>query len=124
MSASVFISTSSGPLHPRKPLETQKNTGGDMSMVFFVQPDCPSRFAYPDKHRIKGLNAEAIARVYLPLPSWIMATEYITLRADPDNSSTCIFFNGWFLMNGRVHPYALTWEIEQDDGSESEQNGF
>ncbi|KAL9561225.1 hypothetical protein ACKAV7_014580 [Fusarium commune] len=26
----------------------------------------------------------------------------------------------WFFMNGRVHPYALTWEVEQRDGLESD----
>ncbi|EXK77477.1 hypothetical protein FOQG_17819 [Fusarium oxysporum f. sp. raphani 54005] len=36
----------------------QTNTGSDMSMIFFVQADCPSKFAYQDQHRIKGLNAE------------------------------------------------------------------
>ncbi|KAH7109967.1 hypothetical protein EDB81DRAFT_849270 [Dactylonectria macrodidyma] len=51
-----------GPLSPRKPLESQTNTGSDMSMMLFVQPDCPSRFAYQDQHCIKGLNAEALAR--------------------------------------------------------------
>ncbi|KAH7117532.1 hypothetical protein EDB81DRAFT_246016 [Dactylonectria macrodidyma] len=131
----------SGSFYRRRPQETQKNTGGDMSMVVFVQPDCPSRFAYIDKHHIKGLNAETIARVYLPQPSWILATEYITLQTNADNSSTCIFFSlnlsiynqqidpsdwteGWFLMHGRVHPYALTWEIDQVDDSESENRGF
>ncbi|KAH6873613.1 hypothetical protein B0T10DRAFT_588669 [Thelonectria olida] len=139
MSASLF--TNDGPLHPRKPFESQKNAGGDMSMMFFIQPDCPSRFACPDQHRIKGLNAETIARVLLPPPPWIMATEYATLRADPSNSSTCIFFSlnlsiynqqidpsdwtdAWFFMNGRVHPYSLTWEIKQADGLESEEDGL
>ncbi|RYC76782.1 hypothetical protein BFJ63_vAg20341, partial [Fusarium oxysporum f. sp. narcissi] len=26
----------------------------------------------------------------------------------------------WFFMNGRVHSYALTWEVEQRDGPESD----
>ncbi|KAH6872003.1 hypothetical protein B0T10DRAFT_465845 [Thelonectria olida] len=100
-----------------------------MSMAVIVQPDCPSGFAYPDKHHIKGLNAETIARACIPLPSWIMATEYITLQSDPNNLhlpqlDPSDWANGWFLMNGRVRPDALTWEIEQDDGSESEQDIF
>ncbi|KAG7424477.1 hypothetical protein Forpi1262_v014582 [Fusarium oxysporum f. sp. raphani] len=103
--------------------------------MLFVQPDCPSRFAYQDQHRIKGLNAEALARVFLPAPSWILTPEYAQLRSDPDNPSGCIFFSinlsiynqqvvasewteQWFFMNGRVHPYALTWDIEQRDGLE------
>ncbi|RMJ00554.1 hypothetical protein CDV36_015893 [Fusarium kuroshium] len=126
-----------GPSNPRKPLESRTNAGSDMSMMLFVQPDCPSRFAYQDQHRIKGLNAEALARVFLPAPSWILTPEYAQLRSDPDNPSGCIFFSTnlsiynqqfvasewteqWFLMNGRVHPYALTWEIEQRDGPESD----
>ncbi|KAM6505394.1 hypothetical protein FSOLCH5_014614 [Fusarium solani] len=126
-----------GPSNPRKPLESQTNAGSDMSMMLFVQPDCPSRFAYQDQHRVKGLNAEALARVFLPAPSWILTPEYAQLRSGPDNPSGCIFFSinlsiynqqviasewteQWFFMNGRVHPYALTWEVEQRDGPESD----
>ncbi|KAH8656361.1 hypothetical protein BGZ61DRAFT_540935 [Ilyonectria robusta] len=126
-----------GPSNPHKPLESQTNAGSDMSMMVFIQPDCPSRFAYQDQHRIKGLNAEALARVFLPAPSWILTPEYAQLRSDPDNPSSCIFFSlnlsiynqpvvasewteQWFFMNGRVHPYALTWEVEQRDGLESD----
>ncbi|KAH6980580.1 hypothetical protein EDB80DRAFT_263867 [Ilyonectria destructans] len=126
-----------GPSNPRKPLESQTNVGSDMSMMLFVQPDCPSRFAYQDQHRIKGLNAEALARVFLPAPSWILTPEYAQLRSDPDNHSSCIFFSlnlsiynqqvvasewteQWFFMNGRVHPYVLTWKVKQRDGLEIE----
>jgi hypothetical protein len=123
--------------HLRKPLDTQRGTGGDMSMMFFAQPDCPSRFAHQDQHRIKGLNAETLARIFLPPPSWLLAAEYAPLRSDVDDSSTSIFFSlnlsiynqpivasewieEWFFMNGRVHPYALEWEVEQHDGLESD----
>ncbi|KAH7187690.1 hypothetical protein BKA60DRAFT_665166 [Fusarium oxysporum] len=109
--------------HLRKPLDTQRGTGGDMSMMFFAQPDCPSRFAHQDQHRIKGLNAETLARIFLPPPSWLLAAEYAPLRSDVDDSSTSIFFKWieeWFFMNGRVHPYALAWEVEQHDGLESD----
>ncbi|KAF6525541.1 hypothetical protein HZS61_011336 [Fusarium oxysporum f. sp. conglutinans] len=123
--------------HLRKPLDTQRGTGGDMSMMFFAQPDCPSRFAHQDQHRIKGLNAETLARIFLPPPSWLLAAEYAPLRSDVDDSSTSIFFSlnlsiynqpivasewieEWFFMNGRVHPYALAWEVEQHDGLESD----
>ncbi|OAQ57690.1 hypothetical protein VFPFJ_11734 [Purpureocillium lilacinum] len=111
-----------------------------MSMMFFVQPDCPSRFAHPDEHRIKGLNAEALARILLPPPSWLLTTKYEPLRADTGEAPTSIFFSlnlsiysqsivscewteEWFFMNGRVHPYALAWEVEQHDGLESDTGG-
>ncbi|KAJ4222258.1 hypothetical protein NW757_014420, partial [Fusarium falciforme] len=123
--------------HLRKPLDTQRAAGGDMSMMFFAQPDCPSRFAHQDQHRIKGLNAETLARIFLPPPSWLLASEYAPLRSDVDDSPTSIFFSlnlsiynqpivasewteEWFFMNGRVHPYALAWEVEQLDGLESD----
>ncbi|KAM6514019.1 hypothetical protein FALCPG4_015201 [Fusarium falciforme] len=93
-----------GPSNPRKPLGTQTNAGSDMSMMLFVQPDCPSRFAYQDQHRIKGLNAEALARVFLPAPSWILTLEYAQLRSDRDNHSTCIFFSlNFFHLQSRSH---------------------
>ncbi|OAQ58052.2 hypothetical protein VFPPC_18068 [Pochonia chlamydosporia 170] len=127
---------SNGSTNPRKPLDSQANTGSDMSMMFSIQTDCPSRFAYQHQHRIKGLNAETLARVFLPAPSWILAPEYARLRSDPENPSACIFFSlnlslynqqivpaewaeQWFFVSGRVHPYALTWEIEQQDGLEA-----
>ncbi|KAH7137736.1 hypothetical protein EDB81DRAFT_901279 [Dactylonectria macrodidyma] len=123
--------------HLRKPLATQRGAGGEMSMMFFAQPDCPSRFAHQDQHRIKGLNAETLARIFLPTPSWLLAAEYSPLRSDVDDSPTSIFFSlslsiynqviiasewteEWFFMNGRVHPYALAWEVEQQDGLESD----
>ncbi|KAH6961723.1 hypothetical protein BKA56DRAFT_737073 [Ilyonectria sp. MPI-CAGE-AT-0026] len=108
-----------------------------MSMMVFVQPDFPSRFAYQDQHRIKGLNAEAIARAFLPAPSWILTPEYAQLRSDLDNPSGYISLSinlsiynqqvvasewteQWSFMNGRVHPYALTWDVEQRHGLESD----
>ncbi|KAM4061886.1 hypothetical protein HRG_008806 [Hirsutella rhossiliensis] len=126
--------------HLRKPLDSQRGAGGEMSMVFFVQPDCPVRFAHQDEHRIKGLNAEAMARVLLPPPAWLLAMGYAPLRSEADDSPTSVFFSlnlsiygqpidaskwteEWFFMNGRVHPYALAWEIEQRDGLESDTGG-
>ncbi|KAM4056465.1 hypothetical protein HRG_003356 [Hirsutella rhossiliensis] len=94
---------SSAP-HLRKPLVTSKGAGGDMSMMFFAQPDCPARFAHQDEHRIRGLNAEAIARVLLPVPSWLLESDWS---------------EQWFFMSGRVHPYALSWEVERRDGLEA-----
>ncbi|EEU38437.1 uncharacterized protein NECHADRAFT_88569 [Fusarium vanettenii 77-13-4] len=106
------------PSNPRKPLESQTNAGSDMSVMLFVQPDCPSKFAYQDQHRINGLNAEALARVFLPAPPWILTPEYAQLRSDPE------WTEQWFFMNGRVHPYTLTWEIEQRDGPEATSHHF
>ncbi|KAM4061628.1 hypothetical protein HRG_013257 [Hirsutella rhossiliensis] len=136
--------SSSSPLPPphlRRPLDSQRGAGGEMSMMFFVQPDCPSRFAHQDEHRIRGLNAETMARVFLPPPSWLLTAEYAPLRSDTDDSATSIFFSlnlsiynqpvvasewteEWFFMNGRVHPYALAWEVEQRDGLESGAGGI
>ncbi|OAQ57910.1 hypothetical protein VFPFJ_11711 [Purpureocillium lilacinum] len=122
----------------RKPLESQKYVGGDMSMMAFVQPAAaPNRFAYPDGHHVKGLNAETLAKIQLPRPQWLSAPEYAPILGDAEPLSPSIFFslnislynqqinasewaNQWFLMTGRVHPYALTWELEQRDGLESD----
>ncbi|XP_044716533.1 uncharacterized protein HRG_10065 [Hirsutella rhossiliensis] len=104
--------------------------------MFFAQPDCPARFAHQDEHRIRGLNAEAIARVLLPVPSWLLESEYAPLRAEGDDLGPSLFFSlnlsiygqpvvdtdwseQWFFMSGRVHPYALSWEVERRDGLEA-----
>ncbi|KAM4064174.1 hypothetical protein HRG_007178 [Hirsutella rhossiliensis] len=82
-----------------------------------------------------------MARVFLPPPSWLLTAEYAPLRSDTDDSATSIFFSlnlsiynqpvvasewteEWFFMNGRVHPYALAWEVEQRDGLESGAGGI
>ncbi|KAM4056435.1 hypothetical protein HRG_003335 [Hirsutella rhossiliensis] len=139
MSASQLDIDSSSS--PRQPLDSQKNAGADMSMMAFVQPGCPSRFAYQNEHRIKGLNAETLARVFLPTPLWLSTPEYAAIRSDTDSPSTCIFFSlnisiynqqiipsewteQWFFMVGRVHPFALTWEIERRDGLESDDDNI
>ncbi|KAM4063607.1 hypothetical protein HRG_014051 [Hirsutella rhossiliensis] len=126
---------SSAP-HLRKPLGSSKGAGSDMSMMFFAQPDCPARFAHHDEHRIRGLNAEAIARVLLPVPSWLLEADYAPLRAEGDDLGPSLFFSlnlsiygqpivdtdwseQWFFMSGRVHPYALAWEVERRDGLEA-----
>ncbi|EXL63686.1 hypothetical protein FOPG_20041 [Fusarium oxysporum f. sp. conglutinans race 2 54008] len=94
ITSSCILSTPAPfPIDPSNPLKTQSNAGSDMSMMLFVQPDCPSRFAYQDQHRIKGLNAETLARVFLPAPSWIPTPEYAQLGSDSDNHSSCIFFS-------------------------------
>ncbi|KAM4061444.1 hypothetical protein HRG_013142 [Hirsutella rhossiliensis] len=110
------------------------------SSLLPTDPDCPVRFAHQDEHRIRGLNAEAMARVLLPPPAWLLATEYAPLRSEAHGSPTSLFFSlnlsiygqpidaskwteEWFFMNGRVHPYALAWEVEQRDGLESDTGG-
>ncbi|XP_044714571.1 uncharacterized protein HRG_11857 [Hirsutella rhossiliensis] len=110
---------SSAP-HLRKPLGSSKGAGSDMSMMFFAQPDCP----------------EAIARVLLPVPSWLLEADYAPLRAEGDDLGPSLFFSlnlsiygqpivdtdwseQWFFMSGRVHPYALAWEVERRDGLEA-----
>ncbi|KAH7118355.1 hypothetical protein EDB81DRAFT_915368 [Dactylonectria macrodidyma] len=130
--AASTTSTHGSP-HARKPLVSQRSAGGDMSIAFFVQPGCPSRFTSSGQHRVKGLNAETIARVILPTPPWLAALDYSPLRTDPADPSPSIFFSlnlsiynqqivpedwldQWFFMAGRVHPFALTWEVERQDG--------
>ncbi|KAM4056502.1 hypothetical protein HRG_003383 [Hirsutella rhossiliensis] len=99
---------SSAP-HLRKPLATSKGAGGDMSMMFFAQPDCPARFAHQDEHRITGLtprpSPESSCRLNLSI--------YGQPVVDTDWSEQ------WFFMSGRVHPYALSWEVERRDGLEA-----
>ncbi|KAH6874196.1 hypothetical protein B0T10DRAFT_415665 [Thelonectria olida] len=135
MSASITSNDGSPQAH--KPLDSQRSAGGDMSIMFFVQPGRPSRFTSSDQHRVKGLNAETIARVVLPTPSWLTAPDYSPLRTDPSDHLPFVFFslnlslysqqlvpedwsNQWFYMTGRVHPFALTWELEHQDGLEDE----
>ncbi|KAJ4217442.1 hypothetical protein NW757_014635 [Fusarium falciforme] len=137
MPASASITSGGGSSHARKPLSSPRNAGGDMSIMLFVQPGCPSRFASADEHRVKGLNAETIARVVLPIPPWLTAPDYPPLLAHPAEPSPSIFFSlnlsiynqqivpddwsdQWFFMAGRVHSFALTWEIERQDDLENE----
>ncbi|KAJ6437542.1 hypothetical protein O9K51_09748 [Purpureocillium lavendulum] len=130
----------SGPV--RRPLDTQKYVGGDMSMMAFVQPAAaPARFAFPNEHHVKGLNAETLAKVQLPSPQWLSTPEYAPMLGDSEPLSPSIFFslnislynqqidasewaNQSFFMVGRFHPYALTWELEQRDGLESESDNI
>ncbi|KAH6869548.1 hypothetical protein B0T10DRAFT_533801 [Thelonectria olida] len=121
----------------RKPLDSQWSAGGDMSIMFFVQPGRPLKFSSPDQHRVRGLNAETIARVLLPTPSWLATPDYSPLRTDPADHLPSIFFSlnlslynqqlvpedwsdQWFYMTGRVHPFALTWELEHQVGFEED----
>jgi hypothetical protein len=117
----------------RRPLEYQRNIGSDMSMMFFVTPASPFKFSHPGQHLIKGLDAQAFARAMFPKPTWMTDTlEYRSLaHAEEDDGFSQGFFSlnmslynkaiiasewegMWFFMHGRVHPYALTWEVEPD----------
>jgi hypothetical protein len=126
---------------PRRPLDNQKNIGGDMSMMFFAHPRYPKKFASPEQHQIKGLNVETIAGILFPPPPWTTVPEYDGLLAETNEESNWGFFSlnlsmynqtldpsewddKWFLMYGRVHPYALTWEVEPDDSVETGDNLF
>lgn len=113
-----------------------------MSMMAFIQPAAaPNRFAYTDEHHVKGLNAETLAKVQLPSPQWLSTPEYAPMLGDSEPLSPSIFFslnislynqqinasewaNQSFFMVGRFHPYALTWELEQRDGLESESDNI
>jgi hypothetical protein len=116
-------------VHPRRPLDNQKNIGGDMSMMFFARSRFSRKFTSPEQHHIKGLNVEAVTGILFPPPTWISIPEYSGLLAYPeDDNSNCAYFSlnlsmynqtldpseltdTWFFMYGRVHPYALTWEV-------------
>lgn len=128
---------------PRGPLDNQRNIGGDMSMMFFARSQCPRKFTSPEQHQIKNLNFETIAGIIFPPPTWITNPEYRFLLADSiyssnDNLNWCYFSlnfsmynqsldpsewdDRWFSMYGRVHPYALTWEVEPDETSDGLQD--
>ncbi|KAH7302898.1 hypothetical protein B0I35DRAFT_455424 [Stachybotrys elegans] len=128
-------STTAGDASPRarEPLISQKTVGSDMTISCLIKPHCPKTFPSSSQHHIKGLNTETIAIIELPTPTWLAAPEYAFLRADPDDPdspSTSAFFSlnvsiynqqiieenwsgQWFYMTGRVHPFALTWEIQE-----------
>jgi hypothetical protein len=117
-------------LHPRRPLDNQKNAGGDMSIMCLVKSNIPRKFQSPKQHLIKGLNGETIARLPIPSPDWITSQEYRNLLSDDPSDSAFFSLNlslynqttvssdwddTWFFITGRVHPYAVTWEIDADN---------
>jgi hypothetical protein len=133
MSASPLPASQSAA--PRKPLDSQRGLGGDMSMMFFVRTQLPKRFPSTLQQQIKGLNLETIAGVHFPIPDWMTAPEYLILSDRDDDSPEWKSFSlnlsiynqtispddwteKWFFMYGRVHPYALTWELLPDNGSD------
>ncbi|KAM4066926.1 hypothetical protein HRG_012186 [Hirsutella rhossiliensis] len=115
MSSSLLRTDMPAP-HLRKPLDSQRGAGG--------------------RPPHQGLNAEAMARVFLPPPAWLLATEYapsdrmpmipdirlfslnLSIYGQPIDPSD--WTEEWFFMHARVHPYALAWEVEQRDGLESD----
>jgi len=115
---------------PRKPLDSQRNAGGDMSMMFLAYPAPPRKFPHQNDYLVKGLNTETLARVVFPPPPWLTTPEYSFLCINQEPHASAFFslnlpiynqgmFSSdweaeWFLMYGRVHPFALTWEIEPD----------
>ena len=116
-------------VHPRKPLDNQKNIGGDMSMMFFARSRFSKKFNSPEEHHVKGLNVEAVTGIFFPPPTWISMSKYSDILAySVKDNSNCTYFSlnismynqnldpselndTWFFMYGRVHPYALTWEV-------------
>jgi hypothetical protein len=100
-----------------------------MTMAFLARSQVPRKFDSPEQHLIKGLNVETVAEIFIPPPPWIINPLYSAIQAVPDNdhynysasfSLNLAMYNKilvpddwsdmWFSMNGRVHPYALTWE--------------
>jgi hypothetical protein len=130
---SVPTPTNEDNVHSRKPLDNQKNIGGDMSMMFFARSRFVKKLASAEEHYIKGLNVVAVTGILFPPPTWISMPEYSSLLACSENdNSNCAYFSlnlsmynqtldpselndAWFFMYGRVHPYALTWEIGPDN---------
>jgi hypothetical protein len=143
----IYLQTQLSHLHTmahtnsptRRPLESQRNLGADMSMMFFVRPQLPRKFSSPDQQLVKGLNVETIASVNFPTPSWLDDFNYRALMEQSDGEpSREAYFSlnialydrplstpDWegllFFFTARVHPYALTWEVTStDDGDTSE----
>jgi hypothetical protein len=104
-----------------------------MSMMFFARPQLPRKFSVSEQQLIKGLNIEAIVFVDLPTPPWLEDFHYRAFIEQPDGelsqgasfSLNVSMYNrpldttDWegllFFFCGRVHPYALTWEVSSVD---------
>jgi hypothetical protein len=132
--------------HPRVTLKSQGISFGPMTMMCFTRLQILKKFPSPEKQHVKGLNYEAVVPVRFPSPAWIKNTEYTALQPqthdDEDNDDTnCALFSlnlsiynqtvtpsdwddMWFFLSGQVHPYALTWEVDPDDNTESYSEVF
>jgi hypothetical protein len=127
-----------GDSQPRKPLSNQTNIGGDMSMMFLALSRCPKMFTTANQNLVKGLNVETIVKIWFPPPNWITNLEYSSLQPANNNDNWGLFSlnlpmynmtldpseweNEWFFLNGRVHPYALTWEVPPEDDLETDDD--
>ncbi|OAL42603.1 hypothetical protein IQ07DRAFT_606584 [Pyrenochaeta sp. DS3sAY3a] len=105
-----------------------------MSIFFLARLPLPRKFASPERQQIKDLNFEAITTVHFPPLAWLNDSEYAALQpqTNDDNTYSALFSlnlsiydqtivpSAWddmcFFLYSLVHPYALTWEIEPDDG--------
>jgi hypothetical protein len=130
------IPTTDDEIRPLKPLNTQKNHGGDMTMIFITRPQTVKRLTNPEQHLIQGLNIESFAEIFFPLPAWISMPEYSGLMSHSEDDDTnwanfsinlsmydkplaeSDWVEQWFIMNGRVHPYVLVWENQLDDNGD------
>lgn len=84
-----------------RPYEYQRNLGGDMTLMFFVTTgsDMPAKCPLRDRQLIRGLDAEATARVMFPKPPWLTKDQRYrsllrTAEADDD-----AFSQGFFSLN-------------------------
>lgn len=98
-----------------------------MCMCFFARPRYPRTFGPFDAEQlIKSFNVETVAGVLFPPPEWLADPQYSFLQADTDGYWAYFSLNiamypptlvpsdwndKWFFMSARVHPYALTWEV-------------
>ena len=124
--------------HLRMPLDSQRNLGGDMFISCPAHFQLPKRFSSPEQQQIKGLNFETVATIHFPAPAWMNEFEYMTLQPQSDKdgpywrhfSLNFSLYNQpfnpsdwddqWFIVYGRLHPYALTWEIEPENNPDTE----
>ena len=96
--------------------------------------NAPSGFQTQNDQYIFGLNYEAMVKVFFPPPDWMERDEYTLLRCRDEtvnqpldvasfSLNLAIYSHAivqdewndqWFLLTGRVHPFALTWTLEPD----------
>ncbi|KAH7109147.1 hypothetical protein EDB81DRAFT_834611 [Dactylonectria macrodidyma] len=108
-----------------------------MSMMVFIQPDCPCRFASSGPASHQGTQRRGIGEGLPTCPVLDFDSRVCATSVRPRQPLSYIFFSlnlsiynqqvvasewteQWFFMNGHIHPYVLTCEIEQRDGLESD----